>query len=421
MYTDVSLPYAESSLRVRLPTDNIAAVLTAKHVHGLADERAVISNALRHPIDSLPLKECIHKNSKVVIITTDNTRACPDDILVPVLLEELSGKIPNKNITILVALGLHAPLTRDELIKKLGIEIVENYQVVNHDPGQTVFLGSTTFGTPVEVNSRVVEADFRISIGFIEPHFFAGFSGGRKSIAPGVSSARAINHNHGYAMLCHPDARAGILDGNPVHEDMVEQARMAGLDFILNVLMNESKQITHVLAGNPWSAHRKACDIEKEIVRSEIDHKVDITIVTNGGAPLDLDFYQTVKGIDTASKITRKGGVIIVASACYNGLGPLAFSSLHSASKSPEDILEQIKAGHQTGVAWQNQILAKAQLEHTIYHFSKLKDNEVKSMNVIPIHSIEDGLNQAFKLIGSKAQIAVIPQGPLILPEIKRF
>ena len=286
-------------------------------------------------------------------------------------------------------------------------------------PFRLDLLGTTSFGTPVEVNSLVVDADFRISTGFIEPHFFAGFSGGRKSISPGVSSARAIRSNHCYAMVGHPKAKAGILEGNPVHEDQVEQAKMAKLDFIVNVLLNSEKQITHVLAGNPWSAHLAACEIEKGIVQSEIDHKVDITIVTNGGAPLDLDFYQTVKGIDTAAKITRPGGAIIVASSCHAGVGTADFKALHAGSHSAQEVLEKIKCGPTAGVDWQNQILACAQLDHTIYLYSKLADAEVKSMLVNPVHSVEEGLEEAFKLLGREAEIAVIPEGPLVLPVVR--
>jgi nickel-dependent lactate racemase len=418
MYKEITLPYGDSTLNVRLPGRNVVAVLEAKHVPGLKDERAAIFKALRQPVDSPPLKDCLKPTDKVVIIVTDNTRACPDERLLPVILEELAAKIPVTNITILIALGLHAPLSREEQIKKLGRAIVEKYQVVNHDPNHTVRLGTTSFGTSVEVNSIVFEADFRISTGFIEPHFFAGFSGGRKSIAPGVSSARAIRNNHCYAMVGHPKAQAGILEGNPVHEDQVEQAKMAKLDFILNVLLNAQKQITHVLAGNPWSAHIAGCEIEKGIVQSEIDHKVDITIVTNGGAPLDLDFYQTVKGIDTAAKITRPGGAIIVASSCHAGVGSADFKALHSGCQSPQEVLEKIKCGPTAGVDWQNQILAFAQLDHSIFLYSKLADDEVKSMLVNPVRSVEEGLEKAFKLLGQEAEIAVIPEGPMVLPVV---
>jgi nickel-dependent lactate racemase len=266
----IDLPFGDSFLPVTLPAQNVYRVISAKDVSGLDDEQETIKESLRNPIGSASLLQRVHENDKVLVITTDNTRHCPDDRIVPVLVEELERKIPRRNITIIVALGLHTPLNQEQLVKKLGREIVENYRVINHDPEQVVFLGMTSFGTPVEVNTEVTSADFRIGIGFIEPHFFAGFSGGRKSIAPGLSSAKAIRNNHGYKMLEHPNARAGILKGNPIHEDMVEQAKTAHLDFIVNVLLNKAKEITHVFAGDPWLAHEKGCEVEKGIVQVEL-------------------------------------------------------------------------------------------------------------------------------------------------------
>ena len=414
--TEIHLPFGDSFLPVTLPSDNVCSVIEAKHVPGVRDEREAIQKGLRNPIGSVKLLERIHKNDKVLIIITDNTRHCPDYKIVPVLLDELEQKVPRRNITCIVALGLHTPLSREGLIKKLGKRIINDYKVLNHNPDQVVSLGTTSFGTPVEVNSELTKADFRISTGFIEPHFFAGFSGGRKSVAPGLSSANAIRKNHGYAMIEHPNAQAGILKGNPIHEDLVEQAKMANLDFIVNVLLNKEKQISHVFAGDPWLAHESGCDVEKGIVGVEVDHMVDIAIVTNGGAPLDLDFYQTCKGIYTASRITRPGGIIMVGSCCSNGIGPEAFRNLHSSNSSPGEVLEMIREGHHVGVAWQNQILARAQSDHAIYLLSHLADDEVKQMMVTPIHTIEQGLDKAFGILGKQAEIAVIPEGPLILP-----
>ena len=244
----VRLPYGDSFLEVDLPDRN-TTLLTSKHAPGLKDERRAILSTLRTPIGCAALRERVKKNDKIAVITTDNTRACPDDRILPVILEELEAIVPRENIAIIVALGLHAPLTHDELEKKLGKAIVASYSVLNHNPALTTCIGETRRGTPVEVYTPVLAADFRISTGLIEPHFFAGFSGSRKSVAPGVSSARSIRANHSYRMLEHPAARAGVLAGNPVHEDMLEQAAKAGLDFIVNVLLNEDGGITHVFAG----------------------------------------------------------------------------------------------------------------------------------------------------------------------------
>jgi lactate racemase len=421
MPKSIKLPYGESHITVKLPDSKNIYVLEAKHVPGAKDEAGLIKEALRNPIGCSGLRNCIRKSDKVVIIATDNTRHCPDSRILPVILEELETVIPRQNISIIVALGLHSALTEEELTGKLGAKVVRNYNVKNHDPNRTTRLGITSFGTPVEVNSEVVKADFRISTGFIEPHFFAGFSGGRKSIAPGVSSARAIRHNHSFEMIQHPNARTGVLDGNPIHEDMVEQAKMAKLDFIVNVLLNKEKQITQVFAGNPWLAHETGCAAEKKSVQIEMDRQVDISIVSNGGAPLDLDFYQTCKGIDTASQITRDGGIIIIASACNRGPGAEDFRSLHASARSPGEILENLSKADHTCGGWQNLILARAQLTHTIYLLSEMEDGTAGQMMVTPIHSIEEGLDNAAKILGKDAAIAIIPEGPLVLPIVKHI
>ena len=403
-------------MKARIPTKNIACVLTTQDVKGLENEREAITNSFRAPIGRPPLGDCVNKNDKVVVIVTDNTRPCPDDRLLPPILAELEEKTPRENITIIVALGLHPPLDRQALVKKLGRDIVENYNVINHDVDQTVNIGTTSRGTPVDINTKVIEADFRISTGFIEPHFFAGFSGGRKSIAPGVFSVRSAYKNHGYEMIEHPCARAGILKGNPVHEDMVEQARMANLNFIVNVLLNKRREITHVVAGEPIEAHERGCEIEKEVAGAEVDHKVDITITTNSGAPLDQNFYQATKGIVTASQITRDGGIIIIASSCCAGVGPEEFRALHASFSSPREVLQKIRRAEPIGIQWGNQVLARVQLKNAIYLVSELEDSVAKDMLTRPIRTIEEGLEKAFEVLGNDAEIAVIPEGPLVLP-----
>ena len=220
-------------------------------------------------------------------------------------------------------------------------------------------------------------------------------------------------------MINHPDTRAGVLKGNPIHEDMVEQAKMAKLDFIVNVLLNAGRQITHVFAGNPWEAHEKACEMERKIASVELDHKVDITVVTNGGYPLDLDFYQTCKGIDTAAGITREGGIIIAVSSCFQGLGPDAFVQSHACARTPGEVLELLGKTEKTNVGWQNQILARSQLNHEVFLFSDMDAEIVHQMLVTPIHSIEEGIAKALDKLGKGAEIAVIPEGPLVLPVVK--
>ena len=416
MNRQFEFPYGDSLLTASIPATNVSLVLETSDVGGLENETQRILDSLRSPIEHLPLRDSVHKGDKVAVLVTDNTRACPDDRLVPPILAELERKVARDNITIIVALGLHPPLDREELARLLGRDITEKYNVVNHDPSATLFLGQTSRGTPVDINTRVVEADFRVSTGFIEPHFFAGFSGGRKSIAPGVFGLRSAYANHSYKMIEDPRSRAGILGGNPIHEDLVEQAGMARLDFIVNVLLNKQRQITHVVSGDPIRAHERGCDIEREIAGVNVDHKVDITITTNSGAPLDLDLYQTVKGMDNASLITRDGGIVIIASSCSAGVGPEAFRELHVSVGSPKEVLQKIRREEPIGVQWQNQILARTQLRNDIYLVSELEDSVVRDMMLTPIHSIEEGLSKAFEALGQQAEVAVMREGPLVLP-----
>ena len=418
-YTEIELPYGDSFLKARIPTKNLSYVLNTKYIKSLDNEREAITNSLRAPIGCPPLCDCLNKNDKVVVMVTDNTRPCPDDRLLPPILAELEAKVPRENITIMVAVGLHPPLDKQELVKKLGRDIVENYDVINHDVDQCVYIGTTSRGTPVDINTRVVEADFRLSTGFIEPHWFAGFSGGRKSIAPGVFSVRSAYKNHSYTMLDHPCSVSGIIQGNIVHEDLVEQAIMAKLNFIVNVILNKDREITHIVTGDPLKAHEIGCEIESDIATVKAPHKVDIVITTNSGAPLDLDLYQTCKGMNTAAKITRDGGIVIIASACSAGKGPEEFVELHASVSSPKEVLRKIRREEPIGVQWQNQIFARDQLRNDFYLVSELEDSIIKAMMITPIRTIEQGLEEAFKIIGNDAEIAVIPEGPLVVPVLE--
>ncbi len=416
MHTEFSLPYGDAHLTVRVPDRNLAFVLQPRHEAGLPDEAAAVTSALRNPIGQAPLVEVVKPTDRVVIIVTDNTRACPDDRLLPPILAELERVVPADQITIVVALGLHPALNDAELRRLLGSRIVEGYRVVNHDPSAVVNIGTTSRGTPVDILKLVVDADFRLSTGFIEPHFFAGFSGGRKSIAPGVFGQKSAYVNHGYRMVADPNSRAGVLKGNPIHEDMVEQARMARLDFIVNVLLNQQKQITAVFAGDLVQAHEAGCAAARSVVGARVPHRVDIAITTNSGTPLDLDLYQTIKGIDNASLVTRDGGIIISASSCSAGVGPQSFLDLHHACGNPIDVLQRIRREEPIGVQWQNQILARIQMRNQIMLRSELPDDIVRGMWLTPVHSLDDALGVALSRMGKDAEIAVIPEGPLVLP-----
>lgn len=417
----IEFPYGKGELGLEIPEENLIDVLEREKIEGLEDERESILESLRDPIGCPSLQEMVGKGDEVAIITTDNTRPCPDDRLVRPLLEELeNGGVNKEDISIVVGYGLHEPLDTEGLEGLLGEDVVENYEIVNHDYHETVHLGETSRNIPIEVNETVMEADFRIATGLIEPHFFAGYSGGRKSIMPAVSSRRAIYGNHGYEMISDANSRPGVLEGNPIYEDSVEHAMEADLNFILNVLLNKEGEVIEVVAGDFIDAHNKGVESERTIVSGETDHRADIVFTTNSGAPLDLNLYQTVKGIFHASLVTKEGGIIIAAAECGEGLGPDEFVDLHRRSGSPEEILRIIREEEPIGVQWENQILAQLQKKFDVYLKSELEDEKVEGMGIRPISSLEEGLGKAFDQLGSDAEVVTMAEGPMLIPETSK-
>jgi|Deesub1362A_J573_1020465.scaffolds.fasta_scaffold01394_14 nickel-dependent lactate racemase len=418
----VKLPYGRSYLTTELPDENVIRVINARDRKGLENPNDAIEKSLKEPIGSDPLKDLVSSGDKVAIITTDNTRACPDDVLLPHILRELRvGGVWKDDITIVIGTGLHRKLTKDEMAEVVGKEVIESYRVMCHDPdGDCVYLGETSRGIPIEVNRRVYEADFIISTGFIEPHFFAGFSGGRKLILPAVSSRRAIYEHHSFEMIDHPKVRTGVLEGNPFHEDMLEHAEAAGLNFIVNVVLNRFKEIVGVFSGDFKKAHEEGVKCDRELVEIEVEEEADITIASNSGYPLDRDFYQAVKGMDTASTITKEGGTVIVVSECIDGVGPKSFYEIHRGAKSPDEVYERIKRNQPIESQWQNQVLARLQKKNEIIAVTSLEDTLVRDFLVIPAKSVDDALEIAFEKHGKDARIIVVTEGPFVMPVLKK-
>lgn len=413
----VSLPYGKDQLSVEIPEENLIGVLRKGKAKPVDDEYKTVLKNLRNPIGKPPLRGILNLEDEIAVVVDDNTRPCPDKKLLPPLLNELDrGGVENDNIKIVIAYGLHPPLDRDGLVELLGEEIVEDFEIVNHIPDETVNLGISSRGIPIEVNKEVMNADFLISTGFIEPHFFAGFSGGRKSIMPGVSSRRAIYGNHGYEMIADPHSRPGELEENPIYMDSIEHAEEAGLDFILNVTLTEDGQIADVVAGDPIAAHLEGVEAERERALCKMDCKADIVVTTNSGAPLDLNFYQTVKGIYHASLAAKGEGTIVVTSECGDGIGPEEFEELHKRAGSPEEVIEIIREEEPIGVQWENQLLAEVQKNYDIYLKFSLDGENLKDFMVNSIDTVEEGLEKGFEKQGDEAKVVVIPSGPMIVP-----
>jgi len=414
----VALPYGKSTLTADVPDENLMKIGLTSELRAVKDARAEITERLRKPIGTRPLSSLVGRGKRVVVIVDDYTRPCPDSILLPVILEELGRTgVRKEDVKIISATGLHPPRP-DKLEEIVGREVLEEYDVVYHDAEgpEMVSFGRTSRGTSVMVNRLVGEADFKISTGLIEPHFFAGFSGGRKSIMPGVSARESIFGNHGYRMIDDPRARAGILEGNPVHEDALEHANRAGLNFIVNVILNRDRRIGKIVAGDPTKAHEIGVEVDRRIVGVRFERKADVTITTNSGYPLDLDLYQTVEGIDTASTITRDGGCIIVASECSSGIGPEKFRETYIEARSPDEVLGNIREDGPFEAQWQNQILARVQKNHKIYLVSSLQNRVVEEFMIKPADSVESAVDEALRKTGKTAKIAVLPEGPAALP-----
>jgi len=419
---EIKLPYGKGYLTAELPDENVLRVIHARDRKGLGNPDEEIERSLNEPIDKDPLRDLVKAGDKVAIITTDNTRACPDDVLLSHILRELkAGGVWKDDIAIIIGTGLHRKLSPEEIEEVVGKEVVRSYRVVCHDPdGDCIYIGETSRGIPIEVNRRVYEADFVISTGFIEPHFFAGFSGGRKLIMPGVSSRRAIYEHHSFEMIDHPKVRTGILEGNPFHEDMVEHAEAAGLDFIVNVVLNRFKEIIGVFSGDFRRAHEEGVKCDRELVEIEVEEEADIAIASNSGYPLDRDFYQAVKGMDTASAVTKEGGTVIVVSECIDGVGPKSFYEIHRGAKSPDEVYERIKKNQPIESQWQNQVLARLQKKNEIIAVTSLDDSTVKDFLVTPAKSVEEALNMAFEKHGRDAKIIVVTEGPFVMPVLKK-
>jgi lactate racemase len=415
----VNLAYGQGRLTVELPDDR-TTVIRPSHTAGLPDERGAVLAALDHPTGARPLREWINPGNRVCLLFTDITRATPNERLIPWLLDYLRD-VPREDITLLNQLGTHRPNTRAELEKMLTPAVVKNYRVLNHEPENPdalVQLGATSDGTPALINRHAVEADVRIVTGFIEPHFFAGFSGGVKGIMPGVAGLKTIMSNHGARNIGDPAAAFGITAGNPLWEDLRDIARRIGPSFLLNVALNDTVQITGVFAGDLIAAHQAGCEFVRRSAMQKCDAPFDIVVTTNSGHPLDLNLYQGVKGMSAAARIVKPGGTIILACECREGVpAGSPFDQLLRSAPGPEAILTLLSApGFAQPEQWQAQIQSLIQRKATVLVHSSLSDDVVRAAHLTPCHDIGGTIEELLQAQGDGARVAVLPQGPLTIP-----
>jgi nickel-dependent lactate racemase len=417
----IRLAYGRQGLDVTLP-DN-TDVIRPGFVAGLADERRALLQALRAPIDSPPLRDLVHPGDSVVLVHTDITRATPNDRILPVVLGELeSAGLRPANITLLNGLGTHRPQTKAELRAMLGDKVVERYACRQHDCNDDqnlIPLGETARGHPVRVNRQYLEADVRLLTGFIEPHFFAGFSGGPKAVLPSLAGRESVFTNHGLRMIGHPNARWGVTEGNPIWEEMREVALRTHPTFLLNVALNNQREITGVFAGEMMAAHSMGCRFVRERAMVQVEAPYDIVITTNSGYPLDQNLYQSVKGMKAAEQIVVDQGVIVVAAACEDGLPEHGqYASLLAEAGSPEKVLALIsQEGFHAQDQWQVQIQAQIQQRAQVFVYSDgLSDEQIQRALLTPCRDIEATVAEMVKKYGAQARICVLPEGPQTIP-----
>lgn len=412
----LSFGFGNGVQEVELPSRNLIGELHANDVPiGLRGEAEVV-RALRDPIGSQRLRDIVRPGETVAIVTSDLTRPMPTALVMPALLDELyAGGVRPEDITLVFALGCHRLQTEAERKKLAGERAFREIRCVDSDPTDCISYGSTSRGTPVDITRAVAEADRRICLGNIEYHYFAGYSGGAKAIMPGVSTREAIQANHSRMVL--PECCAGALETNPLRLDIEEAGAMLGIDFILNVVLSEHKEVLRAVAGDPVKAHRVGCAFLDSLYRKELTEPADIVIVSQGGAPKDLNLYQTQKALDNAKHAVRDGGVIILIGSCREGLGEETFEEWMTTAPTPKSLIERIQkefrlGGHKAAAI--AMVLERAEVDLV----SDLDDDFVRSLFLVPQPSAQAALEHAFQKLGPDARVLSMPYGGATLPTI---
>ena len=419
---EILFPYGKEKISYCFEEDTLAAVLTSElGAYTPTDtQEELVKNAMNNPAGSLPLWELAKGKENVVIIASDHTRPVPSKLIIPPMLEEIRRGNPNANITILIATGCHRGTTKEELISKFGEEIVAKETIYIHDCDEReklVNIGTLPSGGDCEINTIAMNADLLLAEGFIEPHFFAGFSGARKSVLPGVAGRTTVLANNCSEFIDHPNARTGILEGNPIHEDMLWAAQKAKLAYIVNVVLNEEKEVIYAVAGAPEQAHAQGVRFLSELCGVKAV-PADVVITTNGGYPLDQNVYQAVKGMTAAEATVKKGGVIIMMAKSNDGIGGDHF--YHQLADEPDidktmGIFRSRGRNETVPDQWQTQILLRVLMHANVIYISDMADEAVKEMHMTPAHSIAEAMELAESLLGRKPQVVAIPDGVSVI------
>ncbi len=408
--------FGTGTQEAEIPEKNLLGVLRANEAApGLTGE-AEVRRALAEPIGSLRLRELVKPGEKIAIVTSDVTRPMPTYKVMPALLDELyAAGVKGEDITLVFALGSHRKHTDEERKRLAGERAWNEIACVDSDPADCVHMGVTAAGTPVDVTRTVARADRRICLGNIEYHYFAGYSGGAKAIMPGVSTRAAIQSNH--SMMVRPEACAGALETNPLRMDIEEAGAICGIDFILNVVLSEHKDILRAVAGHPVEAHRAGCAFLDRLYLKELPRGADVVLVSQGGAPKDLNLYQTQKALDNARHAVNPGGVIVLIGSCKEGLGERVFEEWMTQSESPKAMIERIGRDFQLG-GHKAAAIAMTLEKADVYLVSDLEPDFVRSIFLTPQPTVQAALDAAFAKLGPEATVLAMPYGGSTLPRI---
>lgn len=415
----IAIPYGRGKQTLEIPEARLRAVISPRKLETESrSQEQIVQDALDNPIGSPRLRELAKGKGKILVITSDHTRPLPSHITLPLYLAEIRKGNPQAEITILIATGMHRPPTEEEIRAKFGAEAAKKERFVIHnarDVENMAFFGTLPSGGELWLNRLVKESDLVVSEGFIEPHFFAGFSGGRKSILPGAAGMKTVLYNHNAGFIRDPLARQGILEGNPIHRDMAFAARQAGLAFILNVLLDEEKRIVAAVAGDSVQAHEKGCQLCLDMT-SVPGVGADIVVTSNGGYPLDQNIYQSVKGLTAAEVCVREGGVIIICAALGDGHGGEDFYHWFADRKNAGEVMgdiENIPPESTVMDQWQAQILARVMEKASVIFVTGPENRElIEAMHMGWAESAGDALAKAEGLLeDAAALVTVIPDG----------
>ena len=418
------LDYGQEGLWIDLPDRNVDAVLNLRSSAPLEDPYSAVEGALREPISSRALLDLTEGKRSACVVISDITRPVPNRTILPPILRELEeGGIPRERITILVATGIHRPNVGEELVSMVGEEIVRDYRIVNHrsrETGTMTYLGETSVGAPIYVDTVYLEAELRITTALIEPHLMAGYSGGRKAICPGICGIETMRVLHGSKIMASPKATEGVVGGNPFHEQSLEVARRARVDFIVNVVMDAARRITGVFAGDLEAAHEAGMKFAEGEASAYTNEPADIVVTTSAGYPLDLTFYQAVKGLTAALPIVKEGGTIVLAARCAEGLGGPEFTKLMREMPGCEAFLRKLEAPDFFVVdQWQVQELCKALRKVKVRLYSEgVGPMDLREWGIACSSSVEAAVRDALEEHGQDARIAVIPKGPYVLARV---